>query len=206
VQPAPTTPKQSQALPPVPAAPAPNTAAAPSLPPPTEPTLKQASPAPADPVLKQATPAQPSAPASKGPAEVPPPAAPAALAPAPAVSACQDTLSRIATAGHILFATDSASLDASSLDTLDRLAVAAKTCPGMRIAIEGHTDAEGSSDYNQRLSVRRAQAVVAYLVKAGADRRQLEAVGYGVSRPAAPNDTPQNMARNRRIEFSVRQQ
>jgi OOP family OmpA-OmpF porin len=76
----------------------------------------------------------------------------------------------------------------------------------MRIAIEGHTDADGPATYNQRLSVRRAQAVVAYLVKAGADRQQLEAVGFGVSRPAAPNDTPENMARNRRIEFSVRQQ
>ena len=76
----------------------------------------------------------------------------------------------------------------------------------MRIAIEGHTDAEGSAEYNQRLSVRRARAVVAYLVKAGADRKQLEAVGYGPSRPAAPNDTEENMARNRRIEFSVRQQ
>lgn len=120
--------------------------------------------------------------------------------------ACQDNLNKISAAGHILFGTDSATLDTSSFETLDRLAEAAKACPGMRIAIEGHTDAEGDTDYNQRLSVRRAQAVVAYLVKAGANRRQLDAVGYGVSRPAAPNDTPENMARNRRIEFSVRQQ
>ena len=71
--------------------------------------------------------------------------------------ACQDSLQRIASAGHILFATDSATLDTSSFETLDRLAVAAKACPGMRIAIEGHTDAEGTADYNQRLSVRRAR-------------------------------------------------
>jgi OOP family OmpA-OmpF porin len=121
------------------------------------------------------------------------------------VTICQDNLNRIANTGHILFSTDSATLDSSSFGTLDRLATAAKSCPGMRISIEGHTDAEGSDEYNQRLSVRRAQAVVAYLVKAGADRRQLEAVGYGFSRPAAPNDTPENMARNRRIEFSVHQ-
>jgi flagellar motor protein MotB len=43
-------------------------------------------------------------------------------------------------------------------------------------------------------------------VKAGTDRRQLEAVGFGFTRPAAPNDTPENMAKNRRIEFNVRQQ
>lgn len=124
----------------------------------------------------------------------------------PEVTACQVSLTKITNAGHINFATNNATLDADSFETLDRLAVAAKTCPGMRIAIEGHTDAEGSAEYNQRLSVRRARAVVAYLVKAGADRKQLEAVGYGLSRPAAPNDTEENMARNRRIEFSVRQQ
>jgi OOP family OmpA-OmpF porin len=116
------------------------------------------------------------------------------------------SLKRISSAGYILFATDSAMLDTASFDTLDRLAVAAKACPGMRIAIQGHTDNEGSGDYNQRLSEQRAQAVVAYLVKAGADRVQLEAVGYGFTRPTAPNDTPENMARNRRIEFSVRKQ
>jgi OOP family OmpA-OmpF porin len=119
---------------------------------------------------------------------------------------CQAELSRIANAGHILFATDSAKLDSASFETLDRLAAAARACPGVRIAIEGHTDSEGSAEYNQRLSVRRARAVVSYLVKAGAERSQFEAVGYGLSRPAVPNDTEENMARNRRIEFSVRQQ
>ena len=122
------------------------------------------------------------------------------------MNACQDTLNKITNAGHINFTSDSAALDSASFETLDRLAGAAKACPGMRIAIEGHTDADGSTEYNQRLSVRRARAVVTYLVKAGADRKQLEAVGFGPSRPAAPNDTEENMARNRRIEFNVRQQ
>jgi OOP family OmpA-OmpF porin len=133
------------------------------------------------------------------------PPQPAAPVP-PEVTACQSNLNRIAHAGQINFGTNSAALDPASFDTLDRLAAAAKVCPGMRIAIEGHTDAEGTSDYNQRLSERRAQAVVSYLVKAGADRKRLEAVGYGFTRPAAPNDTEENMAKNRRIEFSVRQQ
>jgi outer membrane protein OmpA-like peptidoglycan-associated protein len=177
--------------------------------PPAEPTPKQAVPAPqppAEPAPKQAAsaPRPPPEPAPKvAAAPTQPPAAPA---PSPAVNACQENLNRITNAGHINFATDSAALDSVSFETLDRLAGAARACPGMRIAIEGHTDAEGSAEYNQRLSVRRARAVVAYLVKAGADRKQLEAVGYGPSRPAAPNDTEENMARNRRIEFSVRQQ
>jgi OOP family OmpA-OmpF porin len=227
------TPKQSESVPPLPAEPLPKSATAPPLPPagtapkqtppmsppsapapvqtaptpkgPAEAAPQQAAPAPPSPAPKQAAPAQPSAPAEPPPKTavappMPPPAVPKA------VSACQENLGRIASAGHVLFATDSATLDTASYETLDRLAVAAKTCPGMRIAIEGHTDAEGATDYNQRLSVRRARAVVAYLIKAGADRMQLEAVGYGVTRPAVPNDTPQNMAKNRRIEFSVRQQ
>jgi OOP family OmpA-OmpF porin len=124
----------------------------------------------------------------------------------PEAASCQQELNKIAAAGHIFFGTDSAKLDTGSFETLDRIAAAAKACPSVRIAIEGHTDAEGRTKYNQRLSVRRAQAVVGYLVKAGADRKQFVAVGYGPTKPAAPNDTEENMAKNRRIEFSIQQQ
>lgn len=197
-------PKQTPvAPPPAPAVPPPAQAAPPPQPLPAPAPPKQVAPAPqpppAEPAPKQVAPAPPQPPPRVAAA---PPAAPVP----PEVTACQVSLTKITNAGHINFATNNATLDADSFETLDRLAVAAKTCPGMRIAIEGHTDAEGSAEYNQRLSVRRARAVVAYLVKAGADRKQLEAVGYGLSRPAAPNDTEENMAKNRRIEFSVRQQ
>ena len=216
-------PRQADAQPPSPLVPSSSAAPAPTPPaaaeaaprptPPADPEHKTAL-APASPSAEVAAPKQPAATAptlSVAPPETPPKtaAAPAAPVPpqlSPAEMACQESLRRIASGGHILFATDSATLDPSSFETLDRLSVAAKACPGMRIAIEGHTDAEGTADYNQRLSVRRAEAVEAYLLKGGADRRQLEAVGYGLSRPAAPNDTPENMAKNRRIEFSVRQQ
>ena len=137
-------------------------------------------------------------------AEAAPSPAVAAAPPPALVVECRTNLGRIAKAGRILFDSDSAALDTSSHDTLNRLATAAKQCPGVRIAIEGHADIEGSNEYNQRLSVRRAEAVVAYLVKAGADARQLEAVGFGSSRPAAPNTTVGSRARNRRIEIVVR--
>lgn len=203
-------PKQAAPAPEPPLAPkqqpAPQQQAVPAPQPPQQPAPgKQAAPPPvppADVAPKQAAPAPPE-PAPKMAAAPP---APAAAPVPPAVSACQDSLNKITNAGHITFGTNSAALDNASFETLDRLATAAKTCPGMRIAIEGHTDAEGSAEYNQRLSVRRARAVVAYLVKVGADKKQLEAVGYGLTRPAAPNDTDENMARNRRIEFSVRHQ
>ena len=80
----------------------------------------------------------------------------------------------------------------------------AKTCPQFNIDIEGHTDAEGRPDRNLVLSQQRAQSVVDYLVDAGIPVERLRAVGYGETRPVAPNDTSENRARNRRIEFSVR--
>ena len=133
---------------------------------------------------------------------------PAPKTAAPAVepkglATCQDILSRIASTGHIVFESDSAKLEAASLGTLNQLATAAKACPGVRIAIEGHADIEGSAEYNQRLSLRRAQAVAAYLTGAGVQR--VGAVGFGSSRPVAPNDTPGNRAKNRRTEIVVRQ-
>ena len=190
------TPKQAAPAPQPPSDPEPKKQAAPSTQPPVEPAPKQAAPGPRPVPQPESAPKVAAA----------PPQPPVAPAPSPAVNACQDTLNKITNAGHINFTSDSAALDSASFETLDRLAGAAKACPGMRIAIEGHTDADGSTEYNQRLSVRRARAVVTYLVKAGADRKQLEAVGFGPSRPAAPNDTEENMARNWRIEFNVRQQ
>lgn len=192
---------------PPPADPAP-TQAAPAPVPPADPAPKQATPAPvppADPVPKQAAPA-PLPPADPQPKTAAAPTTPAPPAPQVVGNACRENLGKVANAGHVLFDTDSAALDSASFEILSRLAAAAKTCPGLRIAIEGHTDAEGNARYNQRLSVRRARAVVAYLIKAGVDREQLEAVGFGRSRPAVPNDTVENMAKNRRIEFVVRQQ
>ena len=84
------------------------------------------------------------------------------------------------------------------------MAGTAKACPGLKIEIEGHTDSEGTPERNQRLSDRRAQAVVDFLIKRGVDQAQLQAIGYGETRPLAPNDTTENRAKNRRIEFTVR--
>lgn len=116
---------------------------------------------------------------------------------------CQDALN-VAKQGVILFQRASAELDARSNSTLDKVARAAQACPSALIEIGGHTDAEGTPERNQKLSERRAQSIVSYLVKAGVDAGKLTAVGYGQDRPVAPNDTPENRAKNRRIEFSVK--
>jgi outer membrane protein OmpA-like peptidoglycan-associated protein len=75
-----------------------------------------------------------------------------------------------------------------------------------KIRIEGHTDDQGSDVYNQRLSEKRATAILRHLVKAGIDPSRLEAVGYGESKPIDTNKTDEGRERNRRVEFTILQQ
>lgn len=117
--------------------------------------------------------------------------------------ACQEMLQSTIRAGTIEFARGSATLDAASLPTLERLAGVASKCAQVRIEVAGHTDPEGTPSHNQRLSEQRAQAVVTFLAGAGVPVARLHAVGYGFARPVAPNTTSENKARNRRIEFTV---
>jgi OmpA-OmpF porin, OOP family len=131
----------------------------------------------------------------------PPVAAPARPDPA---QACQAALQATAREGIIRFERASATLTRDSFATLDKLVAASRTCPELAIEIEGHTDAEGAPDRNQRLSDRRAQSVVDYLTRGGIDPKRLAAVGYGETRPIVPNDTAENRAKNRRIEFTVK--
>jgi OmpA-OmpF porin, OOP family len=150
------------------------------------------------------------APAPQTPPTVPAPATPpVAAAPAttpadPVAKACQASLQQTAREGMIRFERASATLTRDSFPTLDRLAAAVKACPKIGIEIEGHTDAEGTPERNQRLSDRRAQSVVDYLTRGGVDASRLTAIGYGETRPLAPNDTAENRAKNRRIEFTVK--
>lgn len=118
--------------------------------------------------------------------------------------ACGNALQDVMKEGIILFAWASDDLDRRSHPTLNRLADAARACPDVMIEIEGHTDSEGIDARNQPLSERRAQSVVDYLTAAGVPVQRMKAVGYGSSRPIAPNDTAANRARNRRIEFTVK--
>ena len=117
---------------------------------------------------------------------------------------CGNKLQTVAKEGVILFGWASDDLDRRSHATLNKLAEAARSCPDVAIEIEGHTDSEGADARNQPLSERRAQAVVDFLIKSGVPAERMKAVGYGSSRPVAPNDTSANRARNRRIEFTVK--
>ncbi len=105
---------------------------------------------------------------------------------------------------QVRFANSSIEIDEDAKPTLDELATLAERCPGSRIEIHGHTDASGSKQANLRLSERRAEIVAAYLVAAGIDTRRLEIIAHGAAHPILPNTTPEFRARNRRIEFIIK--
>ena len=74
----------------------------------------------------------------------------------------------------------------------------------MKMAVEGHTDDRGSSEYNLALGQRRAEAVVRSLTLVGADATQLEAVSFGKERPAVQGENEEAWAKNRRAELASR--
>jgi len=123
-------------------------------------------------------------------------------APLPAAH-CEAEIKRAASSGALTFRPAQATLDRESAAALDLIAAAAKRCGSVRIVIVGHTDSIGLRSRNLVLSKERAQAVANYLRKAGVDGRVLVTEGYGAARPVAPNDTPADRAKNRRIEFRV---
>jgi OmpA-OmpF porin, OOP family len=71
------------------------------------------------------------------------------------------------------------------------------------IKITGHTDSSGKAEYNQKLSVKRAEAVRDYLISLGADASKMEVSGMGATKPIADNKTKEGRAKNRRVEVEV---
>lgn len=103
----------------------------------------------------------------------------------------------------ITFAAKSATLNANSYAELDRVAKLLKDHPTSRILIEAHTDSDGTTRSNLRLSQQRAQNVRTYLIQHGISSNRLETKGVGSAKPIAPNDTQANKARNRRFDIIV---
>jgi OOP family OmpA-OmpF porin len=135
------------------------------------------------------------------------PAPPPKLEPAPSpkvdLVVCRGDLAKLAAGNPVLFERGSAQIERAGLKALDQLAQAMKACPGVRVVAEGHTDLEGNTDYNQRLSLKRANAVAEHLVEAGVAPAQVQAAGFGTSRPVASNISAQTRAKNRRTEIVV---
>ncbi|WP_284154779.1 OmpA family protein [Algicella marina] len=116
---------------------------------------------------------------------------------------CVGRFEILSRAGNIYFVPGGAQLNDASVALLDTLYDVVSRCPQMMIEVGGHTDSDGSSALNQRLSEARARSVANYLTGKGIQAERLEVRGYGEGSPVVANDTPENKARNRRIEFKV---
>lgn len=105
---------------------------------------------------------------------------------------------------RVEFRYDRSELDPRSFPLLDSVARVILGHPWIQqVEIQGHTDGDGSPDYNLKLSQGRALAVTNYLVSKGIDATRLIARGYGMSAPLAPNTTAHGKAQNRRVEFVI---
>jgi outer membrane protein OmpA-like peptidoglycan-associated protein len=122
------------------------------------------------------------------------------------VSVTQDARGTIISMADILFEFGSARLKERLKLTLAKVAGILNIFKEYHVTIEGHTDNVGSLAYNQKLSEKRAQNVLDFLVEQGIDSTRLRAVGYGPSRPIADNSTEEGRQKNRRVDLVVHQQ
>lgn len=104
----------------------------------------------------------------------------------------------------LLFDFNKSDLKPEAREVLDQIAQACANYPSAKIHISGHTDDQGSDQYNLTLSQKRAEAVEAYLkAKVDAVNFAFTTKGYGETRPVAPNDTEENRQKNRRVEIVI---
>lgn len=105
---------------------------------------------------------------------------------------------------NIIFLSDSAALSKEGKAEADKLIGEMKKFTHDTVVCVGHTDDVGPETYNQQLGLRRAQAVVDYMIHSGIEPNRLRAESKGESEPAVPNNTPANRALNRRVVFEIK--
>ena len=143
---------------------------------------------------------------------VPPPPAPApapvvapapAPAPKPAPAPAPAVASKVTYAADAFFDFDKAVLKPEGKAKLDDLVSKVKGINLEVIIAVGHTDSVGSDAYNQKLSVKRSEAVKAYLVSKGIEKSRVYTEGKGEKQPVADNKTKEGRSKNRRVEIEV---
>ncbi|MBA2723266.1 MAG: OmpA family protein [Methylibium sp.] len=145
-------------------------------------------------------PAPPPAPVA---APAPAPVAPPPPAPAPIIVVPAPVSEKVTFAADTFFDFDKAVLKPAGREKIDDL-VGKMSGMNLEVIIAvGHTDSIGSDAYNQRLSLRRANAVKAYIQSKGVEQNRIYVEGKGEKQPVADNKTAEGRAKNRRVEIEV---
>ena len=140
------------------------------------------------------------------PVVVPAPAqvvAPAVVPAAPAPVVAPPAATKVTYAADAFFDFDKSVIKPAGKQKLDDLISKIKDINLEVIIAVGHTDSVGSDSYNQKLSVRRSEAVKAYLVSKGIEKNRVYTEGKGEKQPVADNKTAEGRAKNRRVEIEV---
>jgi outer membrane protein OmpA-like peptidoglycan-associated protein len=103
----------------------------------------------------------------------------------------------------ILFASNSSTLEYQAKTNIDKLAVILNKYPDTNILVTGHTDSDGSDQFNQTLSEQRAKSVADYSKSQGVSSSRLSIIGLGEKEPLATNETVEGKRQNRRVEIAI---
>jgi len=136
------------------------------------------------------------------PAPAPAPATPAPTPPAPK-PAPKPVAEKVTLAADVLFDFDKSVIKPDGKNKLDDLSQKIRAINLEVVIAIGHADWIGSDAYNQKLSVRRAESVKAYLVSKGVEPNRIYTEGKGEKQPVASNKTTEGRAKNRRVEIEV---
>ena len=156
-----------------------------------------------EPAKPEPTPAPPPAPKPAPPPPPKPAPAPTPEKPKPAPEKPKPVAEKVTFAADVLFDFDKAVIKPEGKSKLDDIASKAKGVNLEVVIAIGHADSIGSDAYNQRLSVRRAESVKAYMVSKGIEPNRVYTEGKGEKQPVANNKTKDGRAKNRRVEIEV---
>jgi outer membrane protein OmpA-like peptidoglycan-associated protein len=121
------------------------------------------------------------------------------------IQVTNDARGTIISMSDILFEINKANLTADLKTSLAKIAGILLVFKTSNIIVEGHTDNQGSKEYNQTLSEKRAENVMNFLVEQGVASSRLKSIGYGLTKPIADNDTKEGRQKNRRVDLIVQE-
>lgn len=110
---------------------------------------------------------------------------------------------KVTFASGILFDVNKSDLRPTAQENISKLAEVLNKYPDTNILIEGHTDSDGTEEYNQKLSERRAASVSYFLAQQSVTSSRVTTMGYGELQPVADNSNPEGKQANRRVEVAI---